>query len=402
MKNLLFITWDGPQTSYMEGLFLPIFHAVKEKKDINFHIIQFTWADSEKANAIQKLAEKLEIKYTTFPISRKPHPIIGSGFTVWKGIKFIKNYILKNQIDTLMPRSTMPALMVNRIKKSSFGGIRVKGKLIFDADGLPLEERIDFVGLSEKSKQYRFLKSEESKIIQNADVVITRSHRSIQHHLDQNKTLDKAKFHVVLNGRNSDFFKPDSEKRILKRKELNINIDEKVFVYCGSLGAQYGWKEMTEIVEKYKKNHPAKFLILTGNTEFAEKNLPESLKPITIILSLPFEKIPEYLNIADVAFAIRDPKPSMKGVSPIKLGEYLLMNLPTIASSGIGDTDEIISQTPDCFIFDHQNENKIEKAVRFVEELKNIKSDEIRTIGKKYFSLEKSAESYIKALNTIN
>ncbi len=24
MKNLLFITWDGPQTSYMEGLFMPI------------------------------------------------------------------------------------------------------------------------------------------------------------------------------------------------------------------------------------------------------------------------------------------------------------------------------------------------------------------------------------------
>ncbi len=25
-KNLLFITWDGPQTSYMEGLFMPIFN----------------------------------------------------------------------------------------------------------------------------------------------------------------------------------------------------------------------------------------------------------------------------------------------------------------------------------------------------------------------------------------
>ena len=24
MKRFLFITWDGPQTSYMEGLFIPI------------------------------------------------------------------------------------------------------------------------------------------------------------------------------------------------------------------------------------------------------------------------------------------------------------------------------------------------------------------------------------------
>ncbi len=394
MKNLLFITWDGPQTSYMEGLFLPIFHAVEKQRNVNFHIIQFTWANSEKTNSIQKLAENYQIKYTAFPISRKPHPLIGSAFTVWKGIKFIKNYNRKNKIDTVMPRSTMPALMVNRIKKSNF-------KLIFDADGLPLEERIDFAGLSPKSKQYQFLKSEERKIIQNADVVITRSQKSIQHHLKQNKNVDPTKFHVVFNGRNSEFFKPNSEKRILKRKELNITDQEKIFVYCGSLGAQYGWKEMNEIVNKYAKNHPAKFFVLTGNTEFAEKNLPESLKSITIILSLPFEKIPEYLNIADVAFAIRDPKPSMKGVSPIKLGEYLLMNLPTIASSGIGDTDEIISQTPNCFIFDHENKKNIENAVLFVEKLQHTNSDEIRKIGKKYFSLEKSAENYIKALNTI-
>lgn len=394
-KNVLFITWDGPQTSYMEGLFMPIFEEISKTEKLQFHVIQFTWANSEKTNSIKKIAKNAQIKYTAFPISRKPHAIVGSVFTIWKGIKYIKNYITNNQIDTIMPRSTMPALMVNRIKKNNF-------KLVFDADGLPLEERVDFSGLSTKSKHYQFLKSEESKMIQNADLVITRSQKSIQHHLDHNKNLDKKKFHVVLNGRNSDFFKSDSEKRLLIRNELNIGKDEKVFVYCGSLGAQYGWEEMTEIVEQYLKNHAAKFLILTGNIEFAEKNLPKSLLPITTILSLPFHKIPLYLNAADVAFAIREPKLSMKGVLPIKLGEYLLMNLPTIASSGIGDTDEIISHTPDCFIFDHQNESKIEKAVRFVEELKTNKSDEIRTIGRKYFSLERSVESYMKALNKIN
>lgn len=45
--NILFVTWDGPQVSYLEGLFLPIFKALKSA-GIHVHVLQFTWAEQAK------------------------------------------------------------------------------------------------------------------------------------------------------------------------------------------------------------------------------------------------------------------------------------------------------------------------------------------------------------------
>ncbi len=146
---------------------------------------------------------------------------------------------------------------------------------------------------------------------------------------------------------------------------------------------------LVNVMEVSIPNNPAKFLILTGNIEFAENNLPDTLKSKSIIMSLPFEKIPEYLNISDIAFAIRDPKSSMMGVAPIKLGEYLLMDLPTIASAGIGDTDEILLSLSSCFIFDHKKNDSVERAVEFCINLKNTNSGIIRNFGVSFFLWKK-------------
>ena len=86
MKNLLFITWDGPQTSYMEGLFMPIFHEIAQQADFQFHVIQFTWADETKIRQTQNAAEKLGIKYLALPITRKPNVPVGSLFTVFTSL----------------------------------------------------------------------------------------------------------------------------------------------------------------------------------------------------------------------------------------------------------------------------------------------------------------------------
>ncbi len=82
MKNLLFITWDGPQTSYMEGLFMPIFQEVAKQGDYQFHVVQFTWADAQKIAHTQAAANQMGITYTAWPVLRKPNVAIGSLLTV--------------------------------------------------------------------------------------------------------------------------------------------------------------------------------------------------------------------------------------------------------------------------------------------------------------------------------
>jgi hypothetical protein len=151
----------------------------------------------------------------------------------------------------------------------------------------------------------------------------------------------------------------------------------------------------------HEKNPNALFLILTGNVAFANERIPIDLKEIIVVKTVPFAEIPKYLSTADVAFAIREPKFSMKGIAPIKLGEYLLMGIPTIASVGIGDTEQILNGIPNCFLFDHQNPNRGDKAVAFIEGLNDSNFEKIREQALRYFSLEKSAASYLCALNKL-
>jgi glycosyltransferase involved in cell wall biosynthesis len=392
VRKLLFITWDGPQTSYMEGLFMPIFEKVAALTNIEFHVLQFTWATSEKTEKVSALAAKMGINYNSYPIQRRPHPVIGSVLTVLKGKSVVEQYIERHQIDMVMPRSTFPALIVNLIRKKKF-------LLIFDADGLPLEERIDFGSLTTASRQYKFLKKQETIMLKAADAVITRSGKAIDIHIEKIGEQYRPKFSVVYNGRDESIFKPDEPSRAKKRQELGILPNEKVFLYCGSLGNQYGWDEMVAIFSKFVSTQPAHWLILTGDVGYAAERTPLSLKDNVTIMTSAFPDVPGYLNIADVAFAIRQPSYSMQGVAPIKLGEYLLMGIPTITSEGIGDTDEILKYMPHCLMYKHQPQaTSIEEIDVWLSSIELVDKIAIREIALTFFSLSAAAESYMKAL----
>lgn len=392
MKNILFITWDGPQTSYMEGLFMPIFQEIAKRGAYQFHVIQFTWADAQKIAHTQAAAYQMGITYTAWPILRKPNVSTGSLLTVLTSSAKIKKYIRENNIHIVMPRSTFPAMIVNQIKNKNF-------KLIFDADGLPIEERIDFAGLKKESFQYKLMKSAETKMLKCADAVITRSQKGIDIHIAHIGESYRSKFSVVFNGRDKNVFDYQPPLREEVRQELGLK-DELLFVYAGSLGPQYCLTEMLEIFQAYAEKREAKFLILTGNTAFAEQNIPTELKAHVILKSVPAEKVSFYLNGGDVAFGLRKPTFSMQGVAPIKLGEYLLCGLPVIASKGIGDTEKILENFEECYLYDHSIGllPQIEQIKNFVEKAIFANRNKIAQKAQHYFSLEAAAESYIKAI----
>jgi glycosyltransferase involved in cell wall biosynthesis len=395
MTRILFITWDGSQTNYIESLFMPIFHAIQEKEpQYEFHVLQFNWADSQKIESIAEKAESLGIIYNHHSIQRKPFASIGSIITVFQGIQIIKKYIRKHHINIVMPRSTMPAMMINRIK-------RLNIKIIFDADGLPLEERVDFARLKMNSLQYKFLKQQEIKLLKNADVVIVRSNKAIDIHVNNIGEKFRNKFYKVTNGKDTKAFTPNLKGRNELRESLSIQPEEKVFVYCGSLGEQYCWEEMQSIVIKYLNfNSNSRFLVLTGSPSFLDGKIENNIKGKFIIKTIPAMDVPAYLNIADIAFAIRKPTFSMQGVSPIKLSEYLLTGLPTIASKGIGDTEDLLKDISGCYLYDHTDTERIDKTVQWIISEK-IDRKYLSQSAKNLFSLEKSAGDYIGAFMSI-
>lgn len=397
-KNLLFITWDSPEANYLEGLFMPIFAGLAN--EYNIHIIQFTWGGADKAVRIEELCRNMGLTYTHYPIYRKPIATAGVIFTVLRGAFFIKKYILDDDINIVMPRSTMPALMVLRVRKSLQGV-----KIVFDADGLPLEERVDFAGLKKSSFQYNFLKNVESRMITDAEIVIARTKSAIAY-LAETNNIDKAKFHVVINGRDASMFKPGAEQRNTVKAALGIPAEAMLLVYAGSLGPQYCFAAMISIFRAVRQLHNNCYLLLlTSSGSFIQNNkaLLAGIEESVLVKQVAFTEMPKYLAAADAALALRRNFSSMKAVAPIKLGEYFLSGLPVVLTPNAGDAETVLKDNEACFFVEHFDDNAFDCAAKWI--LANYKNTEITKIARKtgetFFSLQASVQSYKKALNAL-
>ena len=69
-RRMLFLSWDGPQVSYVESLFAPIFHGLRQH-GIETDILQFSWGDSAKIEAVATRCADLGIGYTSVALSRR-------------------------------------------------------------------------------------------------------------------------------------------------------------------------------------------------------------------------------------------------------------------------------------------------------------------------------------------
>ena len=69
--NLLFVTWDGPQVTYLEGLFLPILRGLLAH-GVRSHVIQFSWAPRDSVRKTGEAYEAAGIGYQPLKVRRTP------------------------------------------------------------------------------------------------------------------------------------------------------------------------------------------------------------------------------------------------------------------------------------------------------------------------------------------
>lgn len=398
--RVLFITWDGPQVSYLEGLFLPIFERL-QRGGINFHVLQFTWADTNRVGVTRLACERAGVPYRVARVWRRPVQL-GALLTALGATGLIHAAVRDWSIDVLMPRSTLPALMVLR----SLG--RIKAPVVFDADGLPLDERVDFDGASASGMAHRILRDIESEMVRRAGSVLTRSRRAADILLARagaGTAMDK--FHIVGNGRDAERFSPGTDaSRRASRHALGLDNSAPLLVYAGSIGEQYCLSEMLCLFEAVRRRQPeARFLILTGSPGFAQTALATrpDLSPATVIMTASPDDVPRYLACADLGLALRRPSFSMQAVAPIKIGEYLLCGLPLVATRGIGETGSIDQRIG--FLVEKMDAEELDSAAewfcRSVLQDRDGFSRRCRLMGCESFSLEACTDAYFAALHAL-
>ncbi|MFC0710515.1 glycosyltransferase family 4 protein [Azorhizophilus paspali] len=393
--NILFVTWDGPQVTYLESLFLPIFQRLSGT-GLQFHVLQFTWADESLIERRRQACRRAGLAYRAQPVRRRPRAL-GSLLSVLEGVRPIRRMIAEQRIDALMPRSTLPAL-------ASLLALRGHGlPMIFDADGLPLDERVEFAGQSPSDPVQRLLRKVEAEAVRRADRVLTRSHQAVEILLARGGPgTAPGKFQVVGNGRDTERFDPgDEASRRRMRESLGVAADAPLLVYAGSLGPQYCAEEMLRLFGFVRRlRADARLLVLSGTPELLRPERFAKLAPAVSCLSVPSEAVPAYLACADLGLALRRGSFSMRGVAPIKLGEYLLCGLPVLASPGIGDTDAIAADGG--LLLAGLADAELERAACWFRDQVLTRRDawrvRCRAIGIRHFSLEACVDTYAAAL----
>lgn len=395
----MFVTWDGPQVSYLQGLFLPIFRLL-ERYGWAFHVLQFTWGDRDSVQRNKIACEAAGIPYRYVEVWRKPVSA-GSLLTAFKGQRDIRKAIKDWGIDVLMPRSTLPLLSSLRVLQHT------SVPLVFDADGLPIDERVDFGGLSPTGLSYRVLRDIESLGVRKSNVVLTRTEKAAEILQARGGAgTFEGKFVRVTNGRDSDQFSlREANERTRTRLELGVNPTAPLLVYAGSLGGQYCLPEMLSLFKNVLVcRSDARLLLLTGSPEVAVNELEKhtDLKEKIVVRTVAPGEVPSFLACADLGLGLRKMSFSMQGVAPIKLGEYLLCGVPVVATRGIGDT-EGITEDIGYLMQDHDSDTLENTATWFVEKVLGDREGfraRARELGMARYSLQASVDFYRRALTT--
>lgn len=384
MSRILFITWDGPQTNYLTGLFLPILTRLRQFGH-SPHVLQFTWGSDEKVAETKRTCENQGVPYRMVRVRR-----IGGGLgpflTAAAGSLAIRRAVRDWKIDLLMPRSLMPALSV--LCLGSTQGLRI----VFDADGFAADERADFQGLSRRSMTYRVLKWIERRMVKFADSVMVRTTTAADI-LQADSRVDVAKFFVVTNGRDPSAYAGEQPSR--PNNSLRL-------CYAGSIGAQYLPGRMLELARSLRDTVPETTLqVFTGDIQNAQRALSQAgladAEWIAMSKVQP-EDIPSALRSCDLALALRKKSYSTQGVAPIKIGEYLMAGLPIIGTAGIGDVEPAIKAGV-MFQFDGDNTAALKWVIEKFLPNRVYLSHEARKVGVELFGIERSIRGYEAAVH---
>lgn len=378
---MLYITWDGPQVNYLEGLFLPILNGLQKRYEVS--VVQFTWGDKEKSDAVAARLLASGIRYKRVTIGPRSVVSLGILLTLIRGTFLLQSHL--RNADVVLFRSTYPCLMMLPWRK----GTR---RWVFDTDGLPLEEKVEFAGMDAGGFSFRWMKRAESRVIRKSDRVLLRSMKATY------ALPPVSHYRVVGNGRDpSVYCIPDDRTRQAQREQLGVRPEELLLVYSGSLGTQYCLPEMLEMLQRLQEKRPARLMILTGVPEYLQgMTLPDNV----LVKKLDAGSVPRYLGAADAAVAIRKASPSMRAVSPVKLGEYLLCGLPVVASAGIGDTEDVLRGQEACLILTDHRSSDLGSAADWVCGVAGKEGIRLsaRKLGLEKFSLGESILSYQAAL----
>jgi glycosyltransferase involved in cell wall biosynthesis len=173
------------------------------------------------------------------------------------------------------------------------------------------------------------------------------------------------------NGVDTDLFQMDKIMRDKKRKELNIENDT-VIGYTGSFAYYEGIPVLLEAFKNLNEKYPNLKLAIMGKAYFdGDQNINDIVKDndleekVIFIPAQPYEKVPDYLSAFDILCCSKLDVEINRVANPIKVVEYLSMNLPTVCSA-VGGINDTITDERDGFLVKPGDINSLENKIEWI------------------------------------
>ncbi|MCS7074118.1 MAG: glycosyltransferase, partial [Bacteroidia bacterium] len=190
-----------------------------------------------------------------------------------------------------------------------------------------------------------------------------------------------------------------SEEQLEKyRAELQIQPDDFIITYLGSIGTWYLPTEMLQFFRVLSQTYAnAKFLFITPDSPDKILSVAQQVGVSAnkiIIRKAQRAEVPALLLLGKLSIFFIKPSYSKKASSPTKHAEILSMGIPVIANANIGDTDWFVEQTGTGILLREFNEKAYSEAVNKIPALLQVPASRMREVAEQFFSLQSGVEIY--------
>jgi len=399
MSKVLFISYDGMTDPLGQSQVIPYLCRLTKFG------YQFTILSCEKTKnyslykrEIEEYLEPCSIKWIAIPYHKNP-PVFSTLFDIYQLKKKALKLHSREKFDIVHARPGMPALIALAIKK------RFGLKFLNDIREFYADSRIDG-NIWNKRKFlykiiYQFFKGKEKEEFENSDGIVcltNAAEKIIRQWPNYKKEIPLKVIPCSVDMNLFDPEKIDSAQKLKLKSELNINDDDLIISYLGSIGSWYLIDEMMQFFKILSHKIPSvKFLFISPQSKeslffIAEKfNLPKNK---ILVKSAHRNEVPALLSLSEFSTFFIKPCYSKQSSSPTKHGEIMAMGIPVITNAGVGDVAEIVEESRSGIVLKEFSEEEFKLAANSVSKEVSFDKVAIRDAAKVYYDLEKAVKIY--------
>ena len=327
-------------------------------------------------------------------------PVVNDKSIIYKFVKISGRFKPYWQISKLVKKIDGDVIYASKPLFTSFGiglvkKVLKKKPLILDIDDWQMGFIKESYNRLSVYRRFRFIVSSTLYFYSSGSYWNNLINEKLIHFADEitvSNNFLKEKFGgtIIWHGRDTNNFDPQKYNKKLLREKYKINDSKKVIMFLGTPREHKGVEILINAVSMIKNKDIVLFIVGIGDndnygkklTETAKEMLGDKYKGFGI---QPFEKIPEFLTLADVVVIPQKNNFATIGQVPAKVFDAMAMAKPIIATN-VSDLPEILDGCG--WIGEPENSEKLAGAIQNV--LKNPK--EAEEIGQK--ARQKCIEKY--------